>query len=42
METIFSILLNPHSSAILGVIIALGFIASPYEIQFEDGDEIEI
>lgn len=42
METFISILFNPFTIAVIGFIIALGFIASPYEIHFEDKEEIEI
>ncbi len=42
MESFISLLLNPITIAVVGFIIALGFIASPYEIHFEDKEEIEI
>lgn len=42
METFISLLFNPITIAVIGFIIVLGFIASPYEIYFEDKEEIEI
>ncbi|MGZ4035888.1 MAG: hypothetical protein ACXVPU_00335 [Bacteroidia bacterium] len=42
METLIDILLNPFTLAITGFILALGFIASPYEVKFDDKDDIEI
>ena len=42
MEIIISLLLNPVTIVVVGFIVALGFIASPYEIHFEDKEEIEI
>ena len=42
MEILFNVILNPFTLIIAGIITALGFLASPFEINFEDGDEIEI
>jgi hypothetical protein len=42
METLINIVLNPFTLGVIGFILALGFIASPFEIKFEDADEIEI
>lgn len=42
METAMNILFNPFTIFFLGFILALGFIASPYEIKFEDKEEVEI
>ncbi|MCW3086595.1 MAG: hypothetical protein JWP12_3961 [Bacteroidetes bacterium] len=35
------LLLNPLTLLVIAFVLALGFIASPYEINFEDGDEID-
>lgn len=42
METIMSILVNPITLIVLAFVLAIGFIASPYEIHFEDKDEVEL
>ena len=42
METAINTLFNPFTLCLLGLILALGFIASPYEIKFEDKEEVEI
>ena len=42
METLLNIALNPFTLGAIGFVLVLGFIASPYEIKFEDRDEIEI
>jgi hypothetical protein len=42
METLINIALNPFTLAAIGFILALGFMASSYEITFDDKDEIEI
>ena len=39
METILNILFNPITLIIFGLIAALGFMASPYEVKFDEGDE---
>ncbi len=39
METIVTILLNPFTLLILGFVVVLGFMISPYEVQFDEGDE---
>ncbi len=35
------LLLNPLTLFVIAFVVALAFIASPYEINFEDGDEID-
>lgn len=43
MDTIVGILLNPITLMVVGVILLLGAITSPYEIKFDESDEeIEI
>ena len=39
METFISILLNPITIAVIGFIAVLGFLASLYEIHFDDKEE---
>ncbi|HLC84080.1 MAG TPA: hypothetical protein VJI69_09635 [Bacteroidia bacterium] len=41
METFFSILFNPITIAVVGFIIVLGIMLSPYEIYFDDKDEMD-
>lgn len=42
MEILLNILLDPLVIVVLGIIGILGFMVSPYEISFEDKDEMEI
>lgn len=42
MEKIISVLLNPITIVAVESIIVIAFIASPYEIYFEDKDEVEL
>ncbi len=39
METFISILFNPITIAVVVFIAVLGFLASPYEIHFDDKEE---
>lgn len=39
METFITILLNPITIAVIAFIAVLGFLASPYEIHFDDKEE---
>ncbi len=42
METFLSLLTNPITITVIAFVLALGFMVSPYEIYFEDKEEIEI
>jgi hypothetical protein len=42
MEIVITFLLSPITIMAIGLIVLVGFIASPYDIQFEDKEEIEI
>jgi hypothetical protein len=42
MEFLKTFLNNPYATLVIGFIVALIFIASPYEIQFDDKEDIEI
>jgi hypothetical protein len=35
------ILISPLTLLVIAFVVALGFIFSPYEINFEEGDDIE-
>ena len=39
METIINILINPITLVVTGFVIALGLLASPYDVKFEEYDE---
>ena len=41
METFLSLLANPITILAIALIAVIGFIISPYEIQFEDKEETE-
>ncbi len=42
MEFLNTFLINPYAAIVIGFIILIIFIASPYEIQFDDKEDIEI
>ena len=41
METILLVLGNPITILAIALILVIGFMLSPYEIQFEDKEEID-
>ncbi len=42
MEILLSLFLNPIIIFVIGFILTLGFLVSPYEIHFEEEKELDI